>query len=344
MGGTQKTAQLFVEHLPRSRYCVHAAGWRGGGRLHRVQQVAAETFINPNPIAMMEWIKSRKIDIVHFHRMGVTDTTLIKTFVNADVPILVEHNIFGRFDNSSDRSKITRQIFLSRVQLELYRHQAGTSFDTSKCLSMYMPVECGEWNAYPWNRDPGAPSFGRHSRPAAAKWHPINVACLPLIRAQIPEAQFHVIGLPDEYRAKIEAVGCMGMVRESPTTLSTTQLCDFLNGINVFTHGSSLGESFGMVIAEAMISGLPVVTHLGGDRSQSELISDCFNGFVTSAEDAEGYARRVVELLRNPQQAALFGARGNARAKQWFHVEKIISQLDHLFSELYAQHKASHIL
>ncbi|EED34200.1 glycosyl transferase, group 1 family [Luminiphilus syltensis NOR5-1B] len=304
MGGTEKTAQLFVEHLPKNKYAVFAAGWRGGERLAAFKRSATEIFINQNPVEMAAWIRSRGIDIVHFHRMGVTDEKLIKTFTNAGVKILVEHNIFGHFDPSADTHKIHRHILLSKAQRHIYAARAGAEYAPEKCVAMYMPIETRSWDQHSRPRDLSRPIFGRHSRAAAAKWHDINVDSLPHIREVLPDARFHIIGLPDEYRQKIKAIHCLDMVREFPPAIDNKTLSEFLYGINVFSHGSNLGESFGVAIGEAMSTGLPVVTHSGGDATQEELISDGFNGYVTHPNNAQGYAQRIIELLQNPEQMA----------------------------------------
>ncbi len=337
LGGTEKTAQLFIENLPKDKYEIYAAGWRGGDRLEFVEKAAKETFINEDPAKMTEWVKSKNIDIVHFHRMGDPDPKLVNTFLNAGVPILVEHNIFAHFDSTVDRTKIAKHIFVSHAQVEIYKQRAGMLFEESKCISIYNPVNTEEFDAYEWNRDTNKKIFGRYSRKHTGKWHPINVECLPYIKKELPEAEFHVIGLPDEYKERIKQLDCMDMVREFPTTLSTTELCDFLNGINVFTHGSIYGESFGISIAEAMASGLPVVTHSGGDSAQAELVTNDFNGYVTDPNDVQKYASRVVGLLRSPAKCEKFGDRGRTRTKEWFDVNLIITQLDELFTRLYKE-------
>ncbi|HEV8210305.1 MAG TPA: glycosyltransferase family 4 protein [Vicinamibacterales bacterium] len=337
MGGTEKTAQIFIKYLDRDRFNVYAAGWRGGPRADAIRDSAAGMFISEDVRAMKEWIRARQIDIVHFHRMGLPDHPLIATFTEAGVPILIEHNIFAHVDDTADRDRIQKHIFVSKAQLEIYRQRAGASFDASKCSCIYNPVEMEAFDAYAFDRDFSRPTFGRYSRNDPTKWHPINVQILPFVKQAIAGARFHVIGLPDSYRDAISAMGCADMVAEFPNTMSDRKLCDFLNGITVFTHGSAIGESFGISIAEAMASGLPVVTHTGGDGAQAELVTDEYNGFVVDPQRVRAYAARVNHLLRTPDLKRQMGERGRQRAREWFNPTAIVHQLEDLFTSCHQQ-------
>ncbi len=335
MGGTEKTAQMFMKHLDKSKFSVFAAGWRGGERLELIKPLAEDVFISEESLPMIEWIKSKNIDIVHFHRMGDPDHRLIDTFRAAGVKILIEHNIFAHFDNTADRISIKKHIFVSKAQKEIYKQRSGILYEDSKCISIYNPVETSTFDAYKFDRDFSKPIFGRYSRKDPSKWHPINVNILPIVKAALPEAEFHVIGLPDEYREVIRQMGCLDMVKEFPNTMNEKELCDFLNRITVFTHGSIYGESFGISIAESMASGLPVVTHSGGDSAQAELVTNGHNGYVTDPADNQGYADRVIHLLRNPDLKVSMGELGRQRVHEWFKISDIIKQLEEVFITQY---------
>lgn len=339
MGGTEKTSQLFMKYMDKEKFNVFAAGWRGGPREALVRPLVQDMFISEDEFKMVAWIRDKKIDIVHFHRMGDPDHSLIDTFMLAGVPVLVEHNIFAHFDNTVDRTRIKKHIFVSNAQLEIYKQRSGLLFEPSKCVSLYNPVETAVFDSYNFSRDYSAPIFGRYSRNDPSKWHPINVQILPIIKKAMPEAKFHVIGLPDEYRKAIQQMDCMDMVREFPNTMNENELCDFLNGITVFTHGSIYGESFGISIAEAMASKLPVVTHSGGDSAQAELVTDQHNGFVLQPSDVQGYADKVIHLLRNPDIKKQMGEHGAVRVKEWFNVNDIIKKLENIFITLHEETK-----
>ncbi len=79
---------------------------------------------------------------------------------------------------------------------------------------------------------------------------------------------------------------------------------------------SSDEEGLGMVILEAMASGLPVVcTKCGGP---DYLVESGRTGLLVPLRDPAGMARAMEQLIRNPQQAAAFGRAGREKAESSF--------------------------
>jgi len=86
---------------------------------------------------------------------------------------------------------------------------------------------------------------------------------------------------------------------------------------SVYQRGSvlvlpSLAEGFGMVVVEAMASGLPVIV---SDRTGAvDAVTDGVNGFVVPAGDADALADRLRQFEDDPDLAARMGAASRARA------------------------------
>jgi len=78
----------------------------------------------------------------------------------------------------------------------------------------------------------------------------------------------------------------------------------------------SLYESFGLVLCEAMASGLPVVA---SDRvgAAQDLIKDGFNGRIVPAEDVESLAEALYSILRNPRVMEKMGRNSLCIIKNW---------------------------
>lgn len=331
MGGTEKAAQLFMKYIDKDKFNVYAAGWRGGPRESLVRDLGVEMHIEENQNNMIEWIKSKNIDIVHMHRAGSEEHILIDTFKKAGVKCIVEHNIFAQVDNSSDENEIDKHIFLSNIQLEMYKQRAGSP-RLDKLEALYYPVET---EAFIKKENYSAPIFGRHSRPDMYKWSLVNIQILPIIKAEIPDAKFHVIGLPDQYREAIKRIGCEDMVVEFPATSDQNEIAKFLNGLTIYTHGAMIGESFGMVIAEAMSTGLPVITHRGGDGAQAELVVDGVNGIVCQENNFKEYAAALIYLLKNREtEAVRMGSKGIEFSNK-FAAEAITRKLEKILVDTF---------
>ncbi len=83
---------------------------------------------------------------------------------------------------------------------------------------------------------------------------------------------------------------------------------------------SSAYEGIPRVLMEASAAGLPLV---GFDRvGVADVIEDGVNGYVLPEGDRDGMARRLVELLRDPDTAAQLGANARERAVDRFSAEK----------------------
>ncbi len=94
---------------------------------------------------------------------------------------------------------------------------------------------------------------------------------------------------------------------------------------------SSLTETLGLVILEAMASGLPIIaTPAGG---VAEHLVDGVNGLEYRAGDVHAMADRMVRLVRDPwlRQTIGVGARATAERLSW---GAELDRLDALYREL----------
>jgi len=100
-------------------------------------------------------------------------------------------------------------------------------------------------------------------------------------------------------------------------------------------HANDTGESFGLVIAEAMACGLPVVTHpCEGlkDNAQLELVDQGVTGLI--ATSAEEYAGAVKFLFTHPEKARRMGQAGQEKAARLFRAQTVTKQLENIYLDL----------
>ncbi len=99
---------------------------------------------------------------------------------------------------------------------------------------------------------------------------------------------------------------------------STEELSQLYRSASVFALTSD-EEGFGMVIIEAMASGVPVVsTRSGGPDA---IISDGRDGFLVDRDDAEGIADRLHRLTTNPALNIEMGRQGRATVEARYSEE-----------------------
>ncbi len=79
-------------------------------------------------------------------------------------------------------------------------------------------------------------------------------------------------------------------------------------------------ESFGLVLVEAMASGLPLVACAAA--GPSEIVVDGQTGKLVSVDDEPGFRQAIEFYLRNPLIAKKHGAEGRKRAVQMFSIDR----------------------
>ncbi len=105
------------------------------------------------------------------------------------------------------------------------------------------------------------------------------------------------------------------------------RLLRLFRGATLFAY-PSFYEGFGLPVAEAMASGVPVVT---SDRSSlPEVVGDA--GLTVRAEDPSAIAGALRRLLSEPGHAAELAARGLERARS-FRWDRAAEEMDEVFRE-----------
>jgi phosphatidylinositol alpha-mannosyltransferase len=138
------------------------------------------------------------------------------------------------------------------------------------------------------------------------------------LKPRFPAARLLVVGRDD----KRQQEQAMGMVppRLRPDlvfvgSVPQADLPSYYASADVFCAPSLGGESFGIVLAEAMAVGLPVVcSDIGGYR---DLVRDGREGLLVPPRDPEALASAIAGLLDNPARATAMGQAAGAAAHRY---------------------------
>ena len=117
--------------------------------------------------------------------------------------------------------------------------------------------------------------------------------------------------------------------------LSRDQLARFFRLNHVAVFPSISPEAFGIVAAEAMASGLALVS--SGVGGAAELFEPEVSGLAFRPGDAGDLARQLHRLAKEPGLLARLQEAGEARVRQQFSVAQSALQLEQLFGALKAQ-------
>ena len=85
----------------------------------------------------------------------------------------------------------------------------------------------------------------------------------------------------------------------------------------------SIREGFCLCVTEALWKGTPVVaSNVGGIPYQ---IEDGRTGFLVEPQDSEGFADRIVHILKNPEEAVAIGKEAKEKVRREFLITRLLS-------------------
>ncbi len=326
IGGTEKTIQVFLKYLDRSRFEVYACGLKSGGvRVKALEDLGVPVIVQPTDLTSL--VRELKIDIYHVHRSGDSEPGTLPE-KQQGWPRIVETNVFEAFDQVQDEL-IDGHIFVSKFSrdhyLRLNRQKTGVRYE-----AIYNPVDFEECAS--GVRSFGA-TIGRCSRADDQKWHDVCVKSLPKIFRKVPGVKCVLQGATDRVKAQLQKLA----LTERVTLLEPSlDVASFYRQIDIFIHGSRVGETFGCVIAEAMSNGIPVVTlstpQRGKSNAQAELVEHNVTGLVCRWRWQ--YAGAVIELLNNHELREAFGKRSREKAREQFEASRLTKELERLYGNI----------
>ncbi len=182
-----------------------------------------------------------------------------------------------------------------------------------------------------------APVFGIVGRLTPWKGQHIFLRAAALVKAQMPDAKFQIVGATlfgeENYERELrelcaqlgldEAVEWLGFRRDIP---------DVVAQMDALVHASTTGEPFGQVLIEGMAAARPVIATNGG--GVPEIVLDGETGILVPMGEIEPLAHAMLELARDPQRARKMGAIGRERAKAGFTIAATARRVEAIWDEL----------
>jgi len=358
LGGTEKTCQLFFEHADKSKFEVAVAYEKNGdhprmyefrngaevcnGKLFEVNSgdIPQYTFRNPEP-TLQEVIDEFRPDILHVYRSGYHEFPSPGHHVN--VPHFIETNVFGFYDNNMfiDRSLFMSRWLMNNTLRNLMPINRGIMSKRFDFVNNPVEMPCTSDTlsiAQRWKSE-GAIIVGRCGRPDNGIYNAINVNAVRLLRMQGYDIRFIVVAPPSNMVKDLAEFEIPFYVIE-PTT-SPLILSTFYNSIDIYTHARADGETFGVNIAEAMIHGKPVITHIatpsvpgmGVFQSQTELVTNNQTGYVVNNNQGV-YSDALRSLIDNKQMCQLMGEAGRTKAQNEYEVSVCMKKLERIYEEV----------
>ncbi|WP_030616100.1 glycosyltransferase family 4 protein [Streptomyces sclerotialus] len=155
--------------------------------------------------------------------------------------------------------------------------------------------------------------IGRIDEPR--KGLPVLMKALPEILAEVPDARLLVAGrgdekeavadLPAEFRDRVEFLGMV----------SDEDKARLLRSVDLYVAPNTGGESFGIILVEAMSAAAPV---LASDLDAfAQVLDQGEAGELFANEDASALAAAAIRLLRDPSRLAELRERGSRHVRRF---------------------------
>lgn len=354
LGGTEKTCQLFFEHANRYEFEVavayEATGTHPrideftkganvcGGHLFEIDSYDGVSSNKPNNRDLSAVIESFKPDILHVYRSGYQEFP--EPAYDIDVPHFVETNVFGFYDSNI---RIDRSLFMSKWLMNntlqklrpISRALLPKRFDFVN-NPVEMPYTNDKLTIPNWN---GGIVLGRVGRPDNGIYNSIHVEAARLLRLMGHDVKFLVVAPPSNMVEDL-------LNKEIPfhivePTVNPLILSMAYNTMDIYAHARADGETFGVNIAEAMIHGLPVVTHIatpsfpgmGVFQSQTELVDQGETGFIVNNDPVE-YAEVLRAIIINKEERKRMGEAGRRKAEAEYEVSACMNKLEKIYREV----------
>lgn len=312
LGGTQRVACNFSLAYRRAGHDVVVLAWGGDGPRRRSLEAAGITVVcgGHDPMEAVALADAFCPDIIHIHRAGMrndAETGLLGRLRRADRRVL-ETNVFARVDRSEAADLIDVHFQLSAWCMWRWRRWLGAERNRHAGVVVPNAIETADFRralieetvAFRMENNIPFEAYlcGRVGQPAAANWHPQIIRSFAVLAQRDPHAHLVLVGLPQTLLAEVRSLppDIRRRVRLLEMTDCDRRLSVIYSALDCFIHAAHSGESFGLVLAEAMLCGCPVVTASRPHKSNTplELVGHRRGGLV--AGSVKRLPQAVMEL------------------------------------------------
>ena len=276
-----------------------------------------------------QWIASNNFDLLHLHQPEVPSLSLLACWA-AEGPMV------GTFHTASPKQrtlaaagpilepiieKLTARIAVSEMARSTLREHFQTDavvIPNGIDLSKYSGAQRRE----AWSSDQSIGFLGRFEEPR--KGLEVLLAALPLISKSLPKFQLFVAGpgnpepilksLPSQFRSHITFLG----------RLTENEKADFLRSVSVYVAPNTGGESFGIILTEAMAAGAAIVA--SDIPAFSEVLSHGEYGSLFVAGDSTSLAKNIIKVVQEKSSREEVVSRG-LHASQRYGWESVATEI-----------------
>lgn len=144
---------------------------------------------------------------------------------------------------------------------------------------------------------------------------PVLLDALPIISRFVPDIRVLIAG-PGDSEEVLEKVNPQLRNRvEFLGKISEADKADFLASVSLYIAPNTGGESFGIILAEAMAGGATVVA--SDIPAFADVLGDGKYGALFESENSESLAKVIIDMLRDNEQRKALAIAGAAHAQRF---------------------------
>ena len=288
--------------------------------------VARMTFGPVTAARVRKWLAAGEFDVLHLHEPVTPSLGMLALWI-ADGPIV------ATFHTALIRSRPLQMAYpLVRQSLEKISARIAVSEDARRTLVEHMGGDAvvipnGVYTQGFVDAEPDARWTGTRDAPTIAflgrldeerKGLPVLLDAVPRVLAAIPGARFLVAGRgetgPDEVRELLGEKAASAV--EFLGGISDEDKARLLSSVDIYCAPQTGGESFGIVLVEAMSAGAAVVASDLG--AFSRVLDDGEAGVLFATGDSVALAATLIRVLNDPA----------LRAAVIAHAKEVVPQYD----------------
>jgi len=304
----------------------------------------SNTPVNPLwPLQLRHWLRRLDADLVHAHAPvpGLADIALA---VSGHRPtVLTYHSgsmLKGRPGTDLVIAGYERRVLprvFARADALVAVSPVSLAAARPGALSISPGVDLDRFTPGPppSQRPPTVVYAGRMDRTSAWKGVDVLLHAFAALTSTVPGARLRLIGGGDAvpgHRALADRLGIADRL-DLPGELTGDNLVDALRSAALLVLPSRTpAESFGMVLAEAMACGTPVIgSRIGGIPY---LVTHRTTGLLVPPDDPTALAHACASLLSDPALSDALGAAGRRHVEQHYAWPELTDRYVRLFREL----------
>lgn len=287
--------------------------------------VARLTFGPLTAARVNRWLEEGDFDVVHIHEPIAPSVSILALWA-ATVPIV------ATFHSCLERSRAMQAAYpmvrssLEKIHARIAVSQAARQTVVSHGGGDAVVIPNGvfvdrlaagralpQWQGARAGKAPTMAFLGRIDEPR--KGLPVALDALPAVLAAHPGARLLIAGHGDVDAARSRLDPALAAGCEFLGPISEEAKRDLLASVDVFVAPHTGGESFGIVLVEAMAAGAPVVA---SDLSAfAAVLDDGRAGLLFPVGDAAALGSRLVQLLAEAPVRARLTREGRVRARRF---------------------------